>query len=396
MIVNTMRMNIKKYGWVVILFAFIVVSCDKGQKARIEGTFSGISKDTVLLEMISARERIVVDTTLTDRKGFYKFKVNLPENAPMFFNLICDGSTIPLIVSPGEKLTVNSLCDLGRNYTVDGSENSQLLREFNTFYNQSVSSLDSLSQLYLSTPSDKQHEADKKKVLDQYLKEYYRIKREHIKFILSNANSMAAIYALYQRLPNDTWLYNETSDLIYYQTVADSLSARYPTSSRVMALQNEIDQRKKTIDLIQQISTLEGNDSLSFPEIELQDVGGKSCKLTDHKGKTILLDFWSLQDTHSSVNNAEMKELYKLYADKGLVIFQVSLGDEKADWIATVRGQKLPWVCVYDPKGATGIAAMSYNIQSVPANIVINSEGKIVGRNIFGEELKNKIAELIR
>ena len=141
---------------------------------------------------------------------------------------------------------------------------------------------------------------------------------------------------------------------------------------------------------------METNDSLSFPEIKLQDALGKDQSLSSYKGRPILLDFWSLQDTHSSVNNAEMKELYKSYADKGLIIFQVSLGDEKADWIATVRGQKLPWVCVYDPKGATGMAAMSYNIQSVPANVLINSEGKIVGRNIFGEELKNKIAELIR
>ncbi len=390
-----MMNRLKTYGW-VSLFVFLVVSCGKNPKAKIEGTFSGVSEDTVVLEMISARERIVIDTVLTDRKGFYKFKVDIPEKAPMFFNLICDGSTIPLIVAPGEKLTINSLCDLGRNYTVEGSESSRLLREFNTFYNQSVSTLDSLSQLFTNIPSDKEHEANKKEILDKYLKEYYRIKREHIKFILSNASSMAAIYALYQRLPNDTWLYNETSDLIYYQTVADSLSTHYPTSSRVKALQNEIDQRKKTIDLIQQISTIEESDSLSFPEIELQDVNGKNRKLTDYQGKTILLDFWSLKDTHSSVNNAEMKELHKLYADKDLVIFQVSLGDEKADWIATVRGQKLPWICVYDSKGASGIAAMSYNIQSVPANVLIDSEGKIVGRNIFGEELKDKIAELIR
>ena len=387
--------KMRKYGWIT-LFVFLVVSCGKDQKAKIQGTFSGVSKDTVVLEMISARERIVVDTTVTDQKGAYRFKVTLPEKNPMFFNLICDGSTIPLIVAPGETVTVNSICDLGRNYTIEGSENSRLLREFNTFYNQSVSTLDSLSQLFTSIPSDKQHETDKKEVLDQYLKEYYRIKRDHIKFILANATSMAAIYALYQRLPNDTWLYDEKSDLIYYQTIADSLSRHYPNASRVIALQNEIAQRKKTIDLLQQISTLEANDSLSFPEIKLQDAVGKDQSLSSYKGRPILLDFWSLQDTHSSVNNAEMKELYKSYADKGLIIFQVSLGDEKADWIATVRGQKLPWVCVYDPKGATGLAAMSYNIQSVPANVLINSEGKIVGRNIFGEELKNKIAELIR
>lgn len=70
----------RKYGWIT-LFVFLVVSCGKDQKAKIQGTFSGVSKDTVVLEMISARERIVVDTTVTDQKGAYRFKVTLPKES---------------------------------------------------------------------------------------------------------------------------------------------------------------------------------------------------------------------------------------------------------------------------------------------------------------------------
>ena len=122
-------------------------SCDQGKKARIDGTFSGLSHDTVLLEMVTTQQRTVVDSTVTSRQGDFSFRVELPVAAPTFFNLLCNGSVIPLIVSPGEKIAVHSLCDLSHNYTIEGSPDSEILMEFNRFYDRSVATRDSLSRL---------------------------------------------------------------------------------------------------------------------------------------------------------------------------------------------------------------------------------------------------------
>ena len=174
-------------------------SCDQGKKARIDGTFSGLSHDTVLLEMVTTQQRTVVDSTVTSRQGDFSFRVELPVAAPTFFNLLCNGSVIPLIVSPGEKIAVNSLCDLSHNYTIEGSPDSEILMEFNRFYDRSVATLDSLSRLYTATPADAAHEARRKEILDRYTQDYLRIKREHINFIVSNASPLASICAQYQR-----------------------------------------------------------------------------------------------------------------------------------------------------------------------------------------------------
>lgn len=122
--------------------------------------------------------------------------MKLPEKGPVFYNLLCDGSAIPLIVTPGDRIEVNSLCDLARNYTVEGSEESQLLKQFNTQYGNGVATLDSLSKIYRNTPVVADTEKRRKNLLDQYLAEYYRIKREHIAFIMAHPSSMAAVYAL--------------------------------------------------------------------------------------------------------------------------------------------------------------------------------------------------------
>ena len=63
-------------------------SCDQGKKARIDGMFSGLSHDTVLLEMVTTQQRTVVDSTVTSRQGDFSFRVELPVTAPTFFNLL--------------------------------------------------------------------------------------------------------------------------------------------------------------------------------------------------------------------------------------------------------------------------------------------------------------------
>lgn len=380
----------------ILVLILLLVSCGKGRKATIKGAFSGVINDTVLLEIITTQERRIVDSTVTNDRGRYKFRITVPESSPVFFNILCKGSTIPLIVAPGERVTVNSLCDLVRNYTVEGSQESVWLREFNNFYIRSMMTLDSLSQLYVNTPALPANETVRKGLLDQYLKNYYRIKREHIGFILSHASSITALYALYQRLPSDMWLSSEKDDLIYYQVVADSVSMRYPDASRVKALQKEIDERRQALALLDQIQQQHNQGGPQFPEVELTDTYGKKQKLSELSGKTILLHFWSVKDKNYPIVSAELRELYKTYTGKGLEIYQISLGDDKAMWINAVQEQKLPWINVYDPRGVGGVAAMSYNVREVPSNVLIDKNGAIVSRNVFGDKLHSKIAELTR
>ena len=61
-----------------------------------------------------------------------------------------------------------------------------------------------------------------------------------------------------------------------------------------------------------------------------------------------------------------------------------------------MQQQKLPWVCVFDPRGTAGVAAMSYNVRTLPANVLIDRQGRIAGKNLYGDELRDKIEQLFR
>lgn len=150
--IDNTRGNCMKKILSVITLTVLIASCGQDRKARVQGSFSGLSHDTVLLEMVTTQGRRIVDSTVIDQGGDFRFRVKLPEKGPVFYNLLCDGSAIPLIVTPGDRIEVNSLCDLARNYTVEGSEESQLLKQFNTQYGNGVATLDSLSKIYRNTP----------------------------------------------------------------------------------------------------------------------------------------------------------------------------------------------------------------------------------------------------
>ena len=377
--------------------ALVAFSCGQKNKAHISGTFSGISKDTIYLEMLTTKGRTVVDSTVTNQQGNYRFTVSTPGAAPTFYNIVYKQSSIPVIVSPGEKVKVNSLCDLGRNYTVEGSDDSKLLKEFNTMYSNGVRSLDSLANLYSETRPTPDNDARRTALLREYTQRYVKIKREHIAFIVKNASSMAAVYALYQRLPNDEALFNANDDRVYYRMVADSLADKYPASPHVIALLRDVKTQDDAAALAQQVSRQQAETAgLNHPEITLQDMFGKDHKLSELKNKAILLTFWSVTDPKGPAMNNEMKELYKEFSGKGFDIYQVSLDSDKASWILAVQAQKLPWTNVIDPNGFTGLPAMSYNVAATPVNFLIDRRGNITGRNLQGAALRTRVAELTR
>ncbi len=151
--------------------------------------------------------------------------------------------------------------------------------------------------------SDKTAERDS--LVRAYTDEYYRIRREQLRFIIENKASLAAVYALYQRLPGDTYLFNGDSDVVYYRTVAEAIADRYPTSPYVQSLQAEVERMDARIDLMSRVT------ERGYPDLELTDMYGKQVRLSSLAGKVVLLDFWSAEAGTGNALNADLKEIYR-------------------------------------------------------------------------------------
>ena len=378
----------KQTLFVALATAIMRCAC-QSSKVKISGRFVGNDAKDVYLEQVLPLTQSVIDSAVLDKDGNYRFELKGVAKTPSLYNIIYNGERIPLFLAGGEKLSLNSVGSVVRNYTVEGSKESELLRQFYQAFVSGAQRLDNIaSQFAKATLS----EEDRQALVKEYTAEYYRIRREQLRFIIENKASLAAVYALYQRLPGDTYLFNGDSDVVYYRTVAEAIEQTYPESPYLQSLMGEIARMDARISLSSQIT------EAGYPDLELSDIYGKKVRLSSLAGKVVLLDFWSAELGNSNTLNAELKEVYKKYADAPVAfeVYQVAIDTSKPLWISAVQEQQLPWVSVSDLRGRASSSLGLYNVQKLPANFLIDKEGNIVGKDIYGKSLEQKLDELTR
>jgi len=131
-------------------------------------------------------------------------------------------------------------------------------------------------------------------------------------------------------------------------------------------------------------------------DFTMNDISGKPVKLSGLRGQYVLLDFWTSWCGPWRKENPNVTKAYNKYHEKGFEIIAVSLDNNKELWEKAVKDDKLPWIHVSDLKGFDSKAVVLYGIKVVPSNFLLDPTGKIVARNLRGEDLEKKLAEIYR
>ncbi|MCJ8209574.1 AhpC/TSA family protein [Mucilaginibacter sp. RS28] len=130
------------------------------------------------------------------------------------------------------------------------------------------------------------------------------------------------------------------------------------------------------------------------PVFTQTDVNGKPLKLSDLRGKYVLIDFWASWCSPCRAENPNLIKQYKIYKDKGFEILSVSLDSYKDKWTDAIRKDGMPWLHVSDLKGWNNAVGRLYGIRAVPQSFLIDKNGKIIAVNLRGEALGKKLAEV--
>ncbi len=142
----------------------------------------------------------------------------------------------------------------------------------------------------------------------------------------------------------------------------------------------------------------QANDGSKFIDFTVPALDGKQVKLADvvAKNKITMVDFWASWCGPCRMEMPNVVEAYKQFHDKGLEIVGVSLDESKEDWETAVKDMGMNWIQTSDLKGWECEAARLYGVRGIPACVLINQKGEIVGRDLRAEELHARLAELLK
>ena len=371
---------------------FLLAGCTGGERAQLLLNIDGAANKEVILSKLSVNRIDVIDTLMTDSKGYVKCEVDVPEDAPEFYYVSYGRKRLAsLIAKGGDRISV-SVDTLGASLEIAGSDESVLLSEIENEIYGSTAKFDSLA-IALSDAMEKDDESLSEKIRLELGSLYVTQKREAIKRLMTNPKSFTNIILLYRRFNDNLALFSDNMDFIYFKTAYDSLSTLYPNSVYVKALKNDADNLHNMMELSNKIAQA---SELAYPDLELPDAESQMHRLSELQGKPFILLFWTASNAEQKMYNLELKKIYERYAGRGLNIYQVCIDTDKALWASVVKEQNLPWINVCDGLGTSSPALITYAVQRIPAMFIFDSNGDIVEKDKFDiNELNRTVARLL-
>ncbi len=353
------------------LFSTLFTTASIGQSVKFSGNIEGAEKDTLYFYALEADGIKAIDSVVLDEKGSFKQKLDF--NSFTYLRLGFKPNNFSLLlIDPisDKKISVSSSQkdELLENLNVEGSLYSQkgidFLREGNAYFQYQSKTQQELQSL----------SGDERTALTNELRDKAQafIKLRDT-FIQRNANTPLPLLAVQYVNPK-----NEFPQ--YFDIVESSIKA-LPNHSYTEQLENA---RKGMIVV--------GNYA---PEIAYPDTAGVTRKLSDLKGKIVLLDFWASWCGPCRRENPNVVAMYKKYVDSGFTVFSVSLDRNEQRWEQAILKDNLIWPNhVSDLKQWQSEPAKLYGVRSIPSTFLIDREGKIMSLNVRGHQLNQKLEEI--
>ena len=200
------------------------------------------------------------------------------------------------------------------------------------------------------------------------------LKKVLVEFASANASSTVSPYLIMR----NSWQF----ELPELENVVNKFDTSIDSSQYTQSL-------KKRIDILRSVQI-----GKTAPDFTMSDSLGNPIRLSSLKAKVLLVDFWAAWCKPCRAENPNVVKVYNLYNKKGFDILGCSFDTNREKWLKAIKDDKLTWHHVSDLQGWDNSAGKIYGINSIPANVLLDKDQKIIARNLRGEELQKKLAEI--
>jgi len=393
---------IKRSLWIALGVCLLLnLSCKQTKKGTfsVAGTFKNADKlsaadgpvtKVYLLEVSYGKDQapVILDSAkLPAGKG--SFTLTGTSRSQDLFELMFGNNVIavPLINDEPEVRVNIDLAKKDDFYEVTGSQASTQLKDLITIFGkknfeveEAMADLDSLKQtkasdsLLLAATGKKNNAIQD---LNTYLKQ----------FINTNNNPTICALAL-------GWSSRSLTPQEFKATLSHMLE-KYPNNPMLQGLKQSYDQQ--LAQMAEQDRQEKANSWVGkqVPDFSLPDINGRSVSLASFKGKFLLVDFWASWCGPCRAENPNVVKAYQQFKTRNFTVLGVSLDKEKAPWQEAIRADKLEWTHISDLKFWNSKAVETFKFNGIPYNILIDPTGKVIAEGLRGDDLENKLKEVL-
>ncbi len=395
---------LKNASFAILAFVF-ATGCDMfgpNEQIIIKGNVDGA--DEVIVLLMDTND-VMRSDTVEIRNGFFRFKSKIQE--PEFYVLeFASGMRVPLVAYPGDLITVdvNAATPMG-NYQMEGNESLEILMKLNAYMMESFALVDSLDEVMTRVREQNPNELMQvRQQLDMAFQRQVTKHRENLRQLLAdNTDDLASLFILPQRL-GQRELVSVVDNYDLFKELLSNMEDEHPRCRHTIFFNSQLKRYEKGMDLDKRRKANAQNlkEGNPIPDIEMAGPDGEIHRLSDLRGKVVLLDFWAAWCGPCRRANPRVVDLYNKFNARGFEVFSVSLDglpnqkSPREEWIQAIEDDNLSWPYhVGEVNGWNSSVVTDFAIEGIPLTFLIDKEGNIQGRNLHGKELEEAIKSLL-